>query len=372
MKLLKPKSQQIAQAEGNLQTLGLSVLSYRHYIVDELRLPFFLDAENKPINAVHRYLYEKAFYMGVYKSANTARTYAECIKAWFTYLNATGLVWEAVTVRQIVAYRNSMKSGGSVSKKTLSAATINLRINVIIDFYRYWWKELERTQGDTEAKRNNDKSRSRTVRFRVNTDRKGARALSLESCAAIYGRLKGAHKLIFLWCVCTGMRISSVLSVELSQVEALSGGSFLDVTVKGGRKQSVYIPRLIVEETFAYKQVERTLAAKRGDGPEAKLFLNNRGESVSRECYYAAYKRACVVERIKSNPHQTRATFATHLESRLGSLKNTHNLDPLKIIQGLLGHASSETTQIYLENIKGRHIDITSLIETHADVFRSG
>ncbi|WP_323616399.1 tyrosine-type recombinase/integrase [Pseudomonas putida] len=373
MRLLKPKSQSLAEAKKNIEKVGLSSTSFNNYKSNEVRLPFLLGVDGRPVSDVHNFLHEKMFYLGGYKSVNSIRTYSESLKHWFVYLASEDLDWKNVSVRNIVGYRNHMKSSGGASKKSLSAATVNLRINVVVEFYRYWWSEQFRSHGSIQAKNNLEKSRSRTVRLRVNADRKGARALSLESCAGIYSQLKGVHRLVFLWCVCTGMRIGSVLSLELGQFNDLAEAGihgFIDVEVKGGRNQSVYVPKVVIEETNNYILIERCLTPPINNEAEERLFLNAKGNYVTRGCYYSAFKRGCAAANIKSHPHQTRATFATHLEHRLQPLKDTHHLDPLKIIQGLLGHASSETTQMYLENIKGRHINVTGLIEDHANAFR--
>ncbi|QCI13045.1 hypothetical protein E6B08_17445 [Pseudomonas putida] len=373
MRLMKPKFQSYAEAKRNIEKAGLELASFNHCETSEVRLPFLLGVDGKPVFEVHDFLHEKMFYLGSYKSLNSIRTYSESLQHWFVYLEGEDLEWKSVSVRNIVGYRNYMKSSGGTSRKSLSAATVNLRINVVVEFYRYWWSEQYRSHGSVQAKSNIERSRSRTVRLRVNADRKGARALTLESCAEIYSQLKGVHRLVFLWCVCTGMRISSVLNLELSQFNRLAeagGHGFIEVEVKGGRKQSVYVPGLVTEETISYILVERCLTPSINSDSEEKLFLNSRGQYVTRGCYYSAFKRGCAAKNIKSNPHQTRATFATHLESRLQPVKDTHHLDPLKIIQGLLGHASSDTTQMYLENIKGRHINVTGLIEDYANVFR--
>jgi integrase/recombinase XerD len=84
------------------------------------------------------------------------------------------------------------------------------------------------------------------------------------------------------------------------------------------------------------------------------LFLNNRGEKMSRMGFWKILRKAVLEANIKKEvtPHTFRHSFATHL------LEGGVNL---RIVQALLGHSSIDTTQIYT------HIDMKRLVETYKE-----
>lgn len=100
------------------------------------------------------------------------------------------------------------------------------------------------------------------IKFRVNSDKKGARAFTVSACDLLCKTLSGVHQLIFLWSICTGMRTSSVLGITVEQVVCLDStqsDKFISVLVKGGRKQRVYVPDAVILATRRYKDTQRLI-----------------------------------------------------------------------------------------------------------------
>lgn len=107
----------------------------------------------------------------------------------------------------------------------------------------------------------------------------------------------------------------------------------------------------------------------------AALWLTEVGQPVRPNSWEVAFARAC--QRCQANgfpidisPHQLRHTFAVHMlamliqrqlegrssESSAGPAEGYRRIlgDPLQQVQRLLGHASLETTSIYLDHIATR------------------
>ncbi|MGW5237896.1 site-specific tyrosine recombinase XerD [Monashia sp. NPDC004114] len=108
---------------------------------------------------------------------------------------------------------------------------------------------------------------------------------------------------------------------------------------KGQKERIVPVGRYAVEAVTAYLVRGRPALATHGSGGPA-LFLNQRGQRLSRQSAWAviqrAGSRAGLTEHV--SPHTLRHSFATHL------------LDggaDVRVVQELLGHASVTTTQIY-------------------------
>lgn len=191
------------------------------------------------------------------------------------------------------------------------------------------------------------------------------------------GALKGVHRVIFAWSLATGVRVSSVLNIDLVEYEKLNidgSDGFIELMMKGGRMQKVYVPQALRSEIETYICTVRVLSSKyrlQGAGERGKLFLNSKGEAVTRSCYYAAFKRACASQNIKAHPHQARTTFATFMERKISAAGLNLGFDHVKIIQGLLGHASAITTQQYLEDIAGNNVEVLALIDSNSEILRS-
>jgi integrase len=198
---------------------------------------------------------------------------------------------------------------------------------------------------------------------------KKKRSIPVAACNALVANLHGVHKLIFVWSLATGLRIGGLLNVKLVDFEQLSSeisDRFVFVLSKGGKVVHAYVPRLVIERTSRYVEIDRVLSLgrkiKSGRPPEA-LFLNSAGAPVSYSCYYSAFKRASSAIKIKANPHQARNTFATVVERRISTSPAFKNLDSVKIMQGLLSHASSETTEGYLDSIVSNNSDVLAMLE---------
>lgn len=369
MKIVWPSQHIDMSTSSRVKKLGVAVYG----AAAPFRIPVFLDENLDLLAEPHEFLYETYFYSKNSYPFKTISTYAECLGEWFKYLEGIKCHWKGASTNDIAEYRNSMRGTTSkVRDKALSPSTINLRVAVVVEFYKFYWsKEIENNSQDRTDLENRLR-RMNSTRLRLRQAVLAPKSLSLDACHKLIGSLKGAHRLVLKWALATGLRTSSIINLNLSEVNDLleaSSGRFMSVLVKGGKYHRVYVPQDLAAETSAYIEVERKLSERRGD-LFGKLFLNSRGSPLTAKAYYSAYKRACVLIRVKSHPHQARTTFATFMHRRLGFVSAELGLDNVKIIQGLLGHASSVTTEQYLERIATGNPDVLEILEQHSKSLR--
>lgn len=145
-----------------------------------------------------------------------------------------------------------------------------------------------------------------------------------------------------------GLRVSEVNDIKISNLNFDSG--FIKVEGKGKKERIVPISKNAIEEITRYLISSRnTMAVYKGD--EDVLFLNRRGESLSRVMIFNIIKALAIKAGITKNisPHTFRHSFATHL------IEGGANL---RAVQEMLGHESIITTEIYT------HMDKEYLKET--------
>jgi integrase len=336
-------------------------------------IPLLLSSEGEIIREAHGFLLEKEmFSRSIYKT-KTSETYSECLLSWFDYCSKNKIDWRSASHRVLVTYRNSMKSSNGNRSKSLSASTINLRMTVLLEFMKYYLSSLSKDEVDGASTLSRVQKLS-AVKLSLRKNASNPVALSQVECKKIKNRLRSSHQLIFTWGLLTGLRIGTVLAIRLDALSALgteARGTFLEVFTKGGKKQNVFIPKQLIEKTTRYVEVERKLQILRkkrkvSDYDSGSLFLNHNAVPVTRECYYAAYKRACRFLNISSHPHQARTTFATFVEKALRAYGKVNSLDHIKIVQGLLGHASAETTMHYIESLQVNDTEVLAILEVNA------
>lgn len=146
----------------------------------------------------------------------------------------------------------------------------------------------------------------------------------------------------------TGLRVSELVGIELTQINLLQG--VLRVTGKGNKE------RLVPLGEEAIKWLEKYLNNTRSDLLKGQVtdavFVTKRGGAMTRQAFWYLIKRYAFQAEITSkiSPHTLRHAFATHLLN--------HGAD-LRVVQMLLGHSDLSTTQIYThvanERLKSLH-----------------
>lgn len=145
-----------------------------------------------------------------------------------------------------------------------------------------------------------------------------------------------------------GLRVSELINLKLSNYFQDIG--FVKVIGKNNKERIVPIGAAAIKFIQLYIENDRKNGAL-SSGYEDYVFLNRRGQNLSRVMVFYIIKQAAKDAGIEKNisPHTFRHSFATHL---------VEGGADLRAVQEMLGHESITTTEIYT------HLDTQYLKET--------
>lgn len=138
------------------------------------------------------------------------------------------------------------------------------------------------------------------------------------------------HRTIFYMIYAGGLRISEVVNLRLSDIDK----SRMTIKIrqsKGAKDREVPLSKTALEQLRKYYLQYR---------PKIWLFEGQFGGQYSTRSIQTLFRKAIIRSKIKrkATVHTLRHSYATHL---------LENGTDLRIIQELLGHKSSKTTEIY-------------------------
>jgi integrase/recombinase XerD len=134
-----------------------------------------------------------------------------------------------------------------------------------------------------------------------------------------------------------GLRVSELTTLRLSNL--FLDIDFIKIIGKGNKERLVPIGSEAIKFLRIYlNEIRIHMPIK--PGKEDYIFLNNRGNPISRIMVFIIIKQLAQVAGIKKNisPHTFRHSFATHL---------VEGGADLRAVQEMLGHESITTTEIY-------------------------
>ncbi len=133
-----------------------------------------------------------------------------------------------------------------------------------------------------------------------------------------------------------GLRASEAIGIEVRDVDLEDG--VLRARGKGSKERVVPIGSKAVDAVRRYLERGRPQLAR--GRPVTPLFLNFRGEGLTRQGLYKIVRRHAAAAGLadRMSPHTLRHTFATHLLAGGCDLRS---------VQEMLGHADVATTQLY-------------------------
>jgi integrase/recombinase XerD len=135
-----------------------------------------------------------------------------------------------------------------------------------------------------------------------------------------------------------GLRASEALGLRLQDIDLDVG--FVRTVGKGEKERVVPLGRMAIDALRAYNERGRRLLGGAGRLKAPELFLNNRGQRLSRQGLHLVVKRYAREAGLPDDvsAHTLRHSFATHLLEGGADLRS---------VQEMLGHADLSTTQIY-------------------------
>jgi len=133
-----------------------------------------------------------------------------------------------------------------------------------------------------------------------------------------------------------GMRVSELIAINTGDINLEAG--FVRCFGKGSKERIIPIHIRAAQALEGYLVEARPLLLRNRE--ENALFLNRRGERLTRQGFWLILKTYAKAAGIKSavTPHTLRHSFATHMLSGGADLR---------AVQELLGHANISSTQVY-------------------------
>ena len=151
----------------------------------------------------------------------------------------------------------------------------------------------------------------------------------------------------------TGIRVSELINLKLSNI--FFKENIMKITGKGNKERFVPVSNTAKKLLVEYIESIRNFK-KIKKGHEDTLFINNRGQKLTRVMIYTILNNLAnhIGLKKKISPHVLRHSFATHL---------IENGADIISIQKMMGHENIVTTEKYL-HVKSKHL-IDSVLKYH-------
>lgn len=281
----------------------------------------------EPINSFLNHLVvEKGF------SHNTLEAYRNDLYQFLDYVKVTlpsvngAKTWREIDLNLLTDYVFNLRG-----KKSYRDSTTARKVAAIRSFFGFLVLEGQIEKDPTESL-----SAPRPGRTLPNH-------LSEEEVGRLIDRAKDQHTpegqrdwAILEILYATGLRVTELVSLNLEDVNLEEG--YVRSLGKGGKERLTYLHERAASTLTSYLKGARPKLA--GNSKEKAIFLNRRGERLTRQWVWAVLKAGAKRANIDKTiaPHVLRHSFATHM---------LQGGAPLRHVQELLGHASITTTQIY-------------------------
>lgn len=261
-------------------------------------------------------------------SINTKESYENDLTNFYLFSNKN---LEKILKEDILKYIEYLK-------KNESDRTIAHNITVLRSFYKYMEIENNIKKNPME---NIDMPKLKKSLPKVLSIEEVDKLLDINLKDKYDYRNKAMLELMYA----TGLRISEL--INLKQENISFENCTLIVMGKGKKERIIPIGDCALKYLKLYTELYRNELLK---GKQSNyLFLSNRSDKMTRQCFFEIIKKIALQKDIKTDfsPHTLRHSFATHM---------LENGADLRSIQELLGHENISTTQIYT-NISRKFVE---------------
>ena len=267
-------------------------------------------------------------------SSNTAKSYETDLNKYCEYLKKYRNIYDIIDITKddVEAYLTMLKKNG------FTASSIARKLTAIKKFHAFCVNEYREVKDDTAKLISSSKKEIHLPEV-----------LTVEEILMLIEAIDTTtdvgirNKAIIETLYCTGMRISELTELKLSQIQL--NKKYL---IAYGKGQKERICQLGDEAVVALRKYITEVRIKWIHTPTDLCFLNYQGKHLSRNYLFKYIKELALKAGINKeiSPHTLRHSFATHL------LQNDVSL---RVVQAMLGHENISTTQIYT-HIENEHL----------------
>jgi len=267
------------------------------------------------------------------RSAYTLRNYATDLRPYFAFLEENGGIELTTADRHVVrSYLSSLMDAH------IAPGSIARKLSTLRSFYRFLQQTGHVETNPCEGMRG--PKRERRLPSFLSEEEVSALVTAPEQDKPQGLRNRALLELLYA----AGVRVAEVFNLNVADLELSPDGGLLRVRGKGNKQRVVLVGR---PASRALKRYLRQGRPQLATGPQEALFLNRDGERLSMRAVQTIVRKAALASGLdkRVHPHLLRHTFATHM------------LDggaDLRVVQELMGHASANTTQIYLHVTEAR------------------
>jgi integrase/recombinase XerD len=285
-----------------------------------------------PREALSEYLAHLGVERGL--SEHTLAAYQRDLERYLAFLTARGVTDLAtVSEAEVASYVEALRAG-SDGGSALSPSSTNRAVVAVRGWHRFEVREGRAPNDPAAAVRPAGAVKRLPKAISVDDVER-----LLEGASAAEGVLGLRDRALVEVLYGTGARISEAIGLMVDDVNLDREAPSIQLFGKGRKERVVPVGSYAVDALEAYLVRGRPVLAGNGRG-NAALFLNQRGNPLSRQSAWAVLQEAAARARIDTHisPHTLRHSYATHLLAGGADVR---------VVQELLGHASVTTTQIY-------------------------